>query len=625
MSELFPEVGKSPVAGHGPKAEVYDGDPDVVAVRLGAPGQALEGGTQALETWSQLLGFDSLNAGDRRLRLRSVRLRLEDARIELGLVGSRIGPTVVRLHPRRVQDDALLRVAVSLAGPVPNETVQRILIYVQQRLASAPYKSLIKAVRRDPDARPVTLASAAPAESPTDSPTEQRFAHSLVHTVSGTEAWHVFHAELEQQRNFSHSLTGNILVVRHEDLECSFATPPLRDDRLSFYNYGTYHVSHQSDAGSDGASPSCWELTTDLQEMDVISGGTGRVEALLDRVAQLEEKPELVIVKTSCVPAVTGEDLTEVAARFEERTGVTTVYLDNLADEEADPFSVMVQRLHQTSESDEPGDYKRRVNLVGFPMEREMDRLVELLEQLGVRINARMVPEVRLDALSRLRQAELQVFFDSHLYRSTFRQIRSIADIRAHYTVPPYGPERSRRWLADIVRELGITADVDAVFNSAWEPFSAPWERLKTRAQNQCLGFVLNRRAAELLRDPPLTVGVPVLALLDEMGFGLDLLLHEDVEDAAELPGTQTHFSTAEELAAQLRESRATAFYSELYYDRRLSRSGKAQFSITDFELGLGGAVSTLRRLLQICELPFYRRHGDALGPPFAGVIKEPE
>jgi len=620
MSELFPEVGRTATSGGEPNSEDCARSPDLVALRLGEPGQTLEGGAQALQTWCQLLGIDGLASGDRRLRLRSVQLRLEDARIELRLEGRRIGSTVVRLHPRRVQDEARLQVAVTLAGVIQNDAVQQLLSYVHERLAPAPYETLIRAVRRDPETRPLQ-ASDTP---PTESPDEQRFTHSLVHTVGGTDAWHVFHAELEQLRNFNHFLGGNILVVRHQDLECCFATPEPRDDRLSFFNYGTYHVAHQAGAQEHATSEAWADLTTDLQEIDVIRGGTARVEALLDRVAQHTEKPELVIVRTSCVPAVIGDDLTQVAARFEERSGVTTVVLDNLADEEADSFSVLLQRLHATPEDAESGDCVRRINLVGFPVEREMNRLVQLLAQLGVEVNARMVPEVRLDVIRRLKRAELQIFFDSQLYRSTFRQIRGIADIRAHYTVPPYGREGSRRWLADIARELGITADVDAVFVPAWAPFSAAWDQLKTRAQNHRLGFVLNRRAVELLRKPALTVGVPVLEMIQEMGFGLELLLYDDVAEPTDLPGSQARFSTPDKLATLLRESRTAAFYSELYYDRRLSRTGKAQFSIADFALGLGGAVATLRRLLQICELPFYRRHGIALGPPFPEIKEEP-
>ncbi len=622
MSELFPEIGSRPRTDGTTPVEEPARTADIVTLELGPAGRALEGAAQSLDTWRLLLGIDGLGARDTRLQLRSVLLRLEDGQIELGLEGRRIGNLVVRLHPLRVPDDPRLRVSVSLAGTIDSEAVQQTLSYVQQRLSPAPFKTLVTAIRRDPAAKTVSVAlSTPPAPSP-----DQQFVRSVVRTAGSADAWHVFHAELEQQRNFNYYLSGNILVVRHEDLECVFATPPLKRELLSFFNYGTYHMARRPSPTDAPPTPSGGELSTDLQEADIISGGTGRMEALLDRVAQAEELPELVILKTSCVPTVIGEDLSGIAARFEDRTGVPTVLLDNLGDEESDYFSVLAERLYGSApETPEPPADKeqRRINLVGFPADQEMDRLIKLLTRVGVVINAQVVPEVRLDGLQRLHRAELQVFVDSHLYRATFRQIRGLADIRAHYAPPPYGPQGSLGWLTDIAGELGITEGVQRAFDDAWAPFADTWTRLVARAQRHRLGFVLDRRAAELLRDPSLTVGVPVLEMIREMGFELELLLYDDVEET-ELPGTHARFSTPQELAGLLTDSTAAAFYSELYYDRRLSRSGKAQFSVADFQLGLGGAVATLRRLLRICELPFYRRHGQALGQAFTAEELKP-
>ena len=72
-----------------------------------------------------------------------------------------------------------------------------------------------------------------------------------------------------------------------------------------------------------------------------------------------------------------------------------------------------------------------------------------------------------------------------------------------------------------------------------------------------------------------------------------------------------------------LQQSEAAAYYSEYFFDRRLTRSGKAQFSIADFKLGLDGAIETLTRLLRICSLPFYRRYGRYLGESFGPVSNQ--
>ena len=119
--------------------------------------------------------------------------------------------------------------------------------------------------------------------------------------------------------------------------------------------------------------------------------------------------------------------------------------------------------------------------------------------------------------------------------------------------------------------------------------------------------------------QPNQGTGVPMLEVLQEMGFTLEFLYYvgDDTEPDPALPGACQGFQDAAELEELLRASEAAAFYSEYYFDRRLTRCGKAQFSVSNFRLGFEGAIDTLRQLLHVCELPFYRRYAAYLGKPF--------
>ena len=66
---------------------------------------------------------------------------------------------------------------------------------------------------------------------------------------------------------------------------------------------------------------------------------------------------------------------------------------------------------------------------------------------------------------------------------------------------------------------------------------------------------------------------------------------------------------------ASLRASRAAAFYSDVFFDDRLTRAGKQIFSLRDVGMGLTGAVETAERLLARCANPFLRRYGAWLSP----------
>jgi len=593
-----------------------------VQLKLGHPGKALRGGARTLAVWRQLLGLDQLADGDRRLSLSRAEICFSDGHIELSLQGDRLDRLAVRLLPCR-RPEQPLGVYVALGGAVPSEAVRRLLGYIHSRLQPARYETLLKIFRRDPDA---VVVAAAPSQAGAAG-IEELFERSVVRTHGGSAAWRVFFAELEQRRNFNHHLGGDILLLKHEDLECSYATPPIADGTVSFFSYSCSHLSRRPSPppAAEPAQPPAPRrqlrrdvIGTDLTERDVIGGAAGKVGRVLDAVAELSVKPDAVIVKTSCVPKVIGDDLAGAIARFEERTGLPTVFVDNLADEDDDPFSALLDKLSRKPAQIPPDQQvKRRINLVGFPHSPEMDRLVGLLEKLGVIINTRLIPEVRLEDIERYPQAELQVLLDSKLYRPSFERIIGNVDMRSLYPTPPYGVTGCRRWATEVAAAVGIADDIETLWEAEWAPLRAEWVALTARAAAQRLGFVLDRRAAELLLDPTESAGVPLMAMLQEMGFQLELLLYHDVPEDIALPGDKQRFAGADELADLLRRSTAAAFYSELFFDRRLSRSGKAQVSASDFRLGLGGALETLRRLLAVCELPFYRRYGQHLGEPF--------
>ncbi|MEE8424464.1 MAG: hypothetical protein V3S11_01480, partial [Elusimicrobiota bacterium] len=74
-------------------------------------------------------------------------------------------------------------------------------------------------------------------------------------------------------------------------------------------------------------------------------------------------------------------------------------------------------------------------------------------------------------------------------------------------------------------------------------------------------------------------------------------------------------FSNPKELARLLEDGPFRAVYSDIFFDERITRAGKAQFSMRHFETGAEGAVRSLERLLGVCRLPFYKRYREYLKP----------
>jgi hypothetical protein len=162
---------------------------------------------------------------------------------------------------------------------------------------------------------------------------------------------------------------------------------------------------------------------------------------------------------------------------------------------------------------------------------------------------------------------------------------------------------------------------------AAWErvvaPFRDRWEVLRGQAREHRLGFVVRDEEPYFLTNPGASWGVPLIALLEEMGFGMDVLVRvSDPAVAKEAAlGIRRMFREPKRhsvlafdsfafMRKRLAQSPAQAFLSYHFYDWRLSEAGKSSFSIQHFEVGVPGAVRTLERLLRVCRTGFFQRYG---------------
>jgi len=174
------------------------------------------------------------------------------------------------------------------------------------------------------------------------------------------------------------------------------------------------------------------------------------------------------------------------------------------------------------------------------------------------------------------------------------------------------------------------------VVHKVWDPLVDKWERMREEARGHRLAFVVGDDQIRQIADPATTWGVPLLPLLEEFGFSLDFMIYaSDAKGgraaAAELqkgldePSRHRHrlFQTPSQLKMLLDSGPFSAVYTEHFFDFRLSRSGKAQFSLNVLERGFGGAVRSLERMLEICDFPLYRRYGRYMGDAFPWASDE--
>jgi hypothetical protein len=326
----------------------------------------------------------------------------------------------------------------------------------------------------------------------------------------------------------------------------------------------------------------------------------------------------MVIIESTCVPIVTGDDLEASADRARRKHRLPVVALGNHNNPQAAYLERLLGEQAALAVPRRPGT----INLVGMPRAAGHGATIKLLEACGIEVNCAVLPELAHDDIRRFGAADLVVLYPWD------RQIDAARPLLGRFNLPvitppaPFGRAGTRAWIMAIARALGHEERAAQAWEAQTARSEAAWRGLTATARQYRLGFVISDDRWREALDGRHRLGVPLLDLVEEMGFGVDILLYSGKPAGAFAPDHEGRrrfatYRSREQLEALLRASDAVAFYSEIYFDHRLTRTGKNAFSIEEFQLGVDGAMTTLRRLLAICRLPYFRTYARYLGHPF--------
>lgn len=454
---------------------------------------------------------------------------------------------------------------------------------------------------------------------------------ALLSTWGSAGVWSSFFATAEIARSQLDSLDffDRCTFVQHCDLECLCVNPQLGapaipvvlypwDDRVRRLDWPPERARGPERGAAEGPGM----ITTGLTEADVILGrGPSRLAAALDHLAARSGPVgAMVLCSSTCVPVVAGEDVESVVASRRDRFATPLLYLTTTPASMQGVFrDLLVTRRLEAERSGPLAPDPAAVNLLGFPEDPALDELRALLGEAGVRVNVALLPALSPELVDRLPLAALDVVHPNVLWQGHYDQLLFDTRLRSIAPPAPFGRAGSARWLEAVAAAVG--ADAGPAAARAFEQGAAEWASLRQEAAGHRLGFVVRAADARFLTDPAQTWGVPLLSLVEEMGFGAVVMLGagraDDQAEAAlraqwrdQARLEVARFAGRDELATLLRRGPADAVYSERFGDRRLAEAGLPGFSAQYFERGFAGAARSLRRLLEVCRLPFFRRYG---------------
>jgi hypothetical protein len=449
------------------------------------------------------------------------------------------------------------------------------------------------------------------------------YPESVFYAFAPSSGWRRFFEGTELYRGACGRHSGNVAVIDHADIECLFNQAPY-DERLpNFFNtpsVDSHDPDHDRSSAAEGRSGH-YELFTDISDIDVIKGADILVDQALELIASLPNKPDSVVIQAGCLPEVTGDDIDASAARTHDKLRLPVISVGQHNDVVGKSLDGMldIQPIPLDRELDPVG-----VAILGMPALAGRRELLAVLERAGIHVLTQLLPDMGEHAIEQLARASVLVEYPWDRYTVTIQRLGvRMAPARSLRLPPPFGVAGSRQWLTSIGAAVDRRAEVEAELDAVMAGLHGRWQLLRARARQLRVGFVIEHGNWRAALSSQRSLGVPMLELLSEMGFGVDVLAY-DTGERGQPPAEERFdaihvrwYRSVEELDDALADDRIAAWYSELHYDRRLTRNGKNTFSMRQFSVGLRGAIDTLEGMLRVVNMSFYRSYSRYLGAPF--------
>ena len=589
-------------------------------------GKRLAGGPASRQAFAHLLGLDDL------LPAEVLSVGWIEHHVE---VEARVAPEqVVVFSFERAAEGAsgLFRTAHLNAyyrgGDLPREVVEGVLERAPVRMAALTIEDLAATLAADPQLGGPGLAL------PPDVNARERPANQL-DTWGAPDAYADFFAGGEIARGQLDSIDPTRLFqfIQHSDSECHQVNPHGIIPILALVDYpwdprirGVGAPTEACEAGDDGGPGGGDDdamVTTDLDEQDVVLGNPQKLRDVLEHVTSgARGSDRILFCSNTCVPTVIGEDVESVVREFQKTSPVPLLYLTVTPKSMTSVFDSLLVDQRLAAEAAAPPPDPLAVNLVGFPDDRATREVVALLEDAGARVNTQLLPRLAVEHVKALPNAAQNVFLPNQLWQHLYDQVRFKSRIPGIAPQAPYGREGTRRWLRSIADALARPLDVDGALERATAPLATTLDGLAARAAGQRLGFVVRGEETFYLTDASRTWGVPLIEVLEEAGFGLDVFLLVQDRAGARKAAAAVHerfrqparhrvtgFNSAALLRQRLADSSCAAVFSHHVFDWRLTQAGKGRFTLAWFEMGPAGLSRTLGRLVSLADTPFYRRY----------------
>lgn len=439
-------------------------------------------------------------------------------------------------------------------------------------------------------------------------------------------------------RNSDQSINLNIpkVSIHHSERECQWIWPNSKNKVFHFFNFPRWYYENLWEdyyylSEEEKKEYIVWEndfngiwINTDLNENDIIMWEwTAKLTEAIDyAISKIEENNiKMLSFNCCCVPRIVGDDVYSVLERAKKKISIPFVFKWQL---EKTPYEQKIMLLEEYIKKLDTRKTKKlpySISLFWYKEDLYQKDLWNILRENGIKINSSFVPTIDIRLLECMYKSELFVFSPNKFQKEIFEY--PFQNIWIPYISPkyPYWLENTINWLSQIMNQFWKKYNPTPEIQEVQEKYNKKVNYVKSKWFKVWIAF-LSVDEIEKFFSCDYTNNIDVVEFILEMGFEIHFFVYNhnlnfQIVDAllSKKIGWwqkkyKLHFFPNESQMYELiKDSKVDLFYSDIYFDERISNMWMNQLNLRNFYVWFSWALKTMSELISLCEMWFYKKY----------------
>lgn len=376
-------------------------------------------------------------------------------------------------------------------------------------------------------------------------------------------------------------------------------------------------------------------VSTDLNEDDIVMWKwTDKLSKAIDYVIKNSEKNNIKVISFNCccVPRIVWDDIYSVLQKAKDKTKIPFVFRWQL---EKTPYEQKILLLESYIEKINKNNLWKNPNSISLFWYHENEyqkELGDILLNLWIKINTSFIPSIDVRLLPLMYQSELFVFSPNNFQKEVFEY--PFQSIWTKYISPkyPYSLSYTNEWINSIMKEFNLKFIDNNHINSLKESYNNYVNYVKDKNFTVWIVLIWKKEVEKFL-NPDYMNNVDVVNFLEEMWFKIKFFIYDNFkwksinnddsykisdwnhDDILKIIKSKTNnadisfFSDNASFEKLITDNTLNLIYSDIYFDDRIINLWLNQFSLKNFYVWYSWAIDTIKWLIKLCEMTFYKNY----------------